>query len=310
MDVSSVHVVVTCSHRKTRPVPAAHRLRAVTGAGINTRLKEWIRCLQESVEPTVPAVELYAGEHWSIAKRLCRADASGRVRLWVCSAGYGLIPADAPIRSYSATFAGPHPDRVPGGRRGAAAWWAGLADHPRPGNGNEPRCLAELAAVAAHVRLLLVLSAPYLGACRADVLAAAARLRPAGVSIISVGAGRPGGEVAGLMLPADARLQHHLGGTRSSLNVRIAEHLLTAGILDHAGMQDHLARLAAAQPPLTRYGRQPMSDGELHAFIRAHLQADPAANHTRLLRELRDGGRACEQSRFARLFRDVKQVRP
>jgi len=138
--VSGVHVVVTCSHRKTRPVPAAHHLRAVRGAGISSRLTRWTRCLQESVEPAVPAVELYAGEHWSIAQRLPRADAGGGVRLWVCSAGYGLIPADGPIRPYSATFAGTHPDRVPGGRRGAAAWWAGLADYPAPGNG--PRSFA------------------------------------------------------------------------------------------------------------------------------------------------------------------------
>jgi hypothetical protein len=148
-----------------------------------------------------------------------------------------------------------------------------------------------------------VLSAPYLAACRADVLAAAARLRePDQLSVISAGT-RPDSELADLILPTDARLQHVLGGTRATVNVRTAEYLLAAGLADHAAMRDHLTRLLAAQPPLTRYDRQPMTDTEVREFIREHLRVDPAAGHTRLLRVLRGSGRACEQGRFAGLFR-------
>jgi len=232
------------------------------------------------------------------------------VRLWVCSAGYGLIPADAPIRPYSATFAGPHPDSVPGGREGGAAWWSALAGWA--GSGGGPRSLADLAAADGGARLLLALSAPYLAACRPDALAAAARLRhPSQLSVVCAGARRDS-MTADLILPADARLQHRLGGTRASLNVRVARYLLTEteGVMEHNDMRDHLAGLLADLPPVTRYDRQPMTDAEVRQFIREYLQAEPGASHTRLLRQLRQSGRACEQGRFAALHRAETAVRP
>ena len=51
-----------------------------------------------------------------------------------------------------------------------------------------------------------------------------------------------------------------------------------------------------------------MADQEVRAFVRDRLADDPQATHTRLLRELRDSGRACEQQRFAGLFRAEQAV--
>lgn len=48
-----------------------------------------------------------------------------------------------------------------------------------------------------------------------------------------------------------------------------------------------------------------MSDDEVRAFIRSKLAVDRSLRHTRLLRTLREGGRACEQGRFRRLFKEV-----
>ena len=46
-------------------------------------------------------------------------EAGGRpAQLWACSAGYGLIRADALVRPYAATFTSGHPDSVPSGADG------------------------------------------------------------------------------------------------------------------------------------------------------------------------------------------------
>src|SRR6266542_4235262 len=93
-----VHLVVACANRKTQPVPSSLRLRHIVGAGPAGRAAAWIDQLERSTEPTVPARQLYAGEHWQVVRGLeqIAAAAGLHASLWICSAGYGLVSADAP----------------------------------------------------------------------------------------------------------------------------------------------------------------------------------------------------------------------
>jgi hypothetical protein len=257
--------------------------------------------LAEAPVPPAPALDLYAGEHWDVARRLAQTSPiATSVELWVCSAGYGLIPATAPIVPYAATFASGNPDSVPDGAEGAAAWWDALSEWKGPAGG--ARSFRDLVRSDAKTRVLLVLSAAYLKACRDDIIRAIDRLPdPKQLSIISAGT-KIDGQLDGFLLPCDARLQTALGGTRQALNVRVADHLLVAGIVGHDEMSEALTKLLADQPAVARYERLPASDTEVRAFIRARLRANPRATHTRLLREFRDQNHACEQGRFAGLF--------
>ena len=99
-----LNLVVTCSDRKTRPVPRARMLRSVRGRNIDDRVRRWIERLEDGSEESLPAVDLYAGDHWAVVRSL-ETVASGRgldARIWVASAGYGLIPLRGLVRSYSA----------------------------------------------------------------------------------------------------------------------------------------------------------------------------------------------------------------
>jgi hypothetical protein len=304
-----IRVVVTCTHRKTRPVPASLHLRGVTSLRTPTRLRTWMTRLAETSVSPAPALDLYSGEHWDVARRLAQTSPTGAaVELWVCSAGYGLIPATAPIVPYAATFAVGNPDSVPNGAAGATAWWDALSEWKGPTGGS--RTLSDLVGSDSKSRVLLVLSATYVNACREDISRAVARIADTKqLSIISAGT-RDDGEFKDFLLPCDARLQTAVGGTRQALNVRAAEYLLAANLVDHDEMSDALAKLLADQPAVARYERLPASDAEVRAFIRARLRTNPAATHTRLLREFRDENRACEQSRFAGLFVAETGVHP
>ena len=61
---------------------------------------------------------------------------------------------------------------------------------------------------------------------------------------------------------------------------------------------------------LRRRTRSPMNDDEVRSFIKHEItkirSSSQKARHTPLLRKLRDQGKACEQSRFRRLFAAVK----
>jgi hypothetical protein len=297
-DSGRLRIVVTCSNRKAQPVPDRLRLREIPSDHISSRVKTWTRRLSEC-DRRVPAVRLYSGEHWDVVRRVALQGGS-HVEIWICSAGYGLIPATATISPYSATFSVGHPDSVPGGHRGAARWWEALGEWSGPAK--EPRTITDLAASDRCCRLLLVLSAPYLMACRADIAASTKLLKnPGQVSIISAGT-KSDLDLNQYLLPVDARLQPLLGGTRRSLNVRVLEHLLRSGTQDHAAMRDSLTALLAQQPPLPSYQRQRTTDAGVQEFIRRHLDADRSATHTRLLRTFRETGQACEQGRFAAIF--------
>jgi hypothetical protein len=300
---SKLRVVVTCTRRKRRPVPALLHLGNVPGARISTRFHRWTELLASPVVPTVPAIDLYAGEHWTAARDLREVVPPGHTfELWVCSAGYGLISSETELLPYSATFAARDPDVVPGP---AQEWWEALCGWVGPALG--PRSLGELAASDPTARILLVLSADYLRACHDDVFRAAQKLADSGqLSIISTGTGHSR-DLNENLLPGDARLQASFGGTLKSLNVRTARYLLAEGLIGHAEMAERLEMLLSRAAPQQRPERRRATDREIRAFIRRQVATDPKAAHTRLLRQLRDENYACEQGRFAALFEEEKQ---
>lgn len=299
-----IYVIVTCTNRKTAAIPPRLRLGDIhrrTTAGI---ANAWIARLSgpAGTQP-LAAEDLYAGEHWMIARRLPGLSVKCAARLWVCSAGYGLIPAAAQVRPYSAAFSGQQ-DCVPNGTSGARDWWQALTGWAGPAPG-QPRSIRELAASDPSASFLLALSAAYVDACRDDITAAATQLPdPDRLMVISAGA-RNTGPLADLIVPADARLQAATGGTRQALNARIAALLLAAGITSRAQATCYLAELLAAQPPVPRYERKQLSDNEVAEMIARRLAQVPGMSASRMLRELRDAGYACEQQRFAGLHRQV-----
>jgi hypothetical protein len=152
---------------------------------------------------------------------------------------------------------------------------------------------------------LLVLSPPYLRACRDDIVDAAAAVDNADrLIIISVGADRSG-PLADLLVSADGRLQGAFGGSKLSLNVRIAAHVISGAVLSRAAASAALADVARIQPAPIVHDRQRLTDTEAGAWIRRAIAADPTASATRLLRLLRDSGLACEQHRFYQMYRDL-----
>ncbi len=309
---ADLHLVVTCSNRKTRPVPQELRLQQLRRVAPARRSSAWIARLEQVCVDAVAANELYAGEHWHVARGLPRLAArTGRhASLWICSAGYGLVRADSLLRPYAATFSPRHPDSVGERREELVAWWRELANWPGPSVDNA-HSLAELARSDPDAVLLVALSPAYLQACAEDLLEAATELRsPMQLTIVSVG-GRSHRDLTPHLVPGDARLQHALGGTRQALNVRVLAYLLTkhAGPFVHPEISHTLATLLAAQPPVPRYGRVGCSDAQVASFVQRRLTAEPDATHSRLLREFRDTGRACEQSRFATVFRTVQEKR-
>lgn len=293
-----INLVTSCSARKRIAPATGCSIGEIRGESAGERLAEWTENLAKNLAVN-PASELYAGDHWSVVSAL-----GDRVQLWIASAGQGLLQPSTPVVSYSATFARGQRDSV---GANSAEWWAGLAEWNQA-SGREPASIAALAESSPEAPLIVATGADYLKALRNDLLEARDRLAdPELLSIVCAGTRRDP-ELGPNLIPCDARLQQLLGGSRSSLNARIARYILEqfpAESLRAPELTAACEKLLAQLPDLPRLERRRLHNDEIRAFISTQLDEFRRPTHTALLRKLRQSGSACEESRFRRLFRQL-----
>ena len=310
------NIVVTCTKRKSVSVENCLQLGRVTGKSVDGLATQWIRRLNEATTESLPADNLYSGDHWQIAQSLKDVANCQRVevRLWVCSAGYGLIPSWAPVKPYSATFSTHHKDSVlrrlaPLGTGGLQDWWCKLANWEGPTPG-EPRTLSDLARDAKRSPLIIVASDVYLRAVGTDLENARSSLvDPRLLTIVSAG-GSPSDVLRPNFLPCNARLQSLLGGALMSLNIRVVRRILShvkRWPLRCDDLAVEFQELIDAQPEVEQPQRKPMTDEKVRQFVRRHLVQNRLLCASPLLRQLRQSGFACEQKRFGKLFLQVRK---
>ncbi|MFG2056886.1 hypothetical protein ACGFI9_22980 [Micromonospora sp. NPDC048930] len=298
---NALHIVVTCANRKRHTVAPRLRLGDLDRALPAARFAAWTSRLDNNSHPRHRALDLYAGEHWQVARRLIADVQASNAMLWVASAGYGLIPADAAIHAYGATFSAGMPDTVGATVSEVTDWWRRLGDWPGP-TPDQPRTFTELARGNPGATIIAVLSEAYQRACGDDVLAAADVAAPGAISVVGPADAHP--QLAELLVPVTAALRHTVGGSLQALNVRVVKHLLThsAGY-DRTALRNAAAAATPVNPPASRSTGIRMSDDDVRAYIRDH----PHNSATQLLRQLRQTGRSCEQARFGRLHAQACQ---
>ena len=303
--MKTIHVVVSCTDRKRHPVPPGRRLREVDASDRGSRARKWIERIEGGDDDCVPALDLYAGEHWVEVRRILDGRRDGAKLVgWVVSAGYGLIPVTARVSAYQATFQRGHRDSaVPVGAEWTEAdWWQELVGWAGPAPG-QPRSVADLARVAGDDVLLVALSARYRQALDRDLALLA---READADRVGIFVGNEKAETSRrgrLAIPIDSRLLTPFGGSRIGLYARVLGHAVReAGVHGVSEMRESVARLMRSTKRQPVPIREAAADKEVLEFIEMELEANPKARPTPLLRRWRNLGRACEQARFKTLF--------
>lgn len=292
--VTKLTIVVNCTERKSQiPAPQLHA-RSLPHDSTEYRVSQWRRRVDEAA-PTSTLIDLYQGEAWQQVRGLAddAANLGFKVRLLVASAGLGLRDANSKGPAYAATFAGGHQDTVTPPGPASQVWWKALEDFDD----------SESLAKTAEDRVLLVLSENYARAMHQDLEELAQR----GGDFLLVGGAKT---VEGLpRLPADMGLRRQVGGTASSITLRMARRWLAqrqSHDLYHPQDAERWSSWAGSVSELERYDRQPVSDAEVRAHVVRLKKTDPSLSATRALRILRDAGIACEQQRFGQLFRTTE----
>jgi hypothetical protein len=309
----AMHILVTCTKAKHLAPMQSLVMRQIKEVSPVARARAWIRRIAKADGPGIAASDLYAGDHWLISSQLpVEATRNGfKPKLWVISAGYGLISASAKILPYSAAFSPRHPDCVTsdldpsGATAGFQDWWQTISRWQGPVAG-EPRSFSELVRRNRRAKFVLIASELYLQAVWQDVLEGADILgKHAAEQLLIISAGTSAfGGLSKCALAVDARLQPHLSGARRSLNVRAARQvLLTFRPTDRfAKIRTEYAALLAASKPLVSIQRERATNEEVLVFIKESLSKRSTASASHLLQTFRESGRACEQKRFGRLY--------
>ncbi|MEI6503304.1 MAG: hypothetical protein WCP21_20010, partial [Armatimonadota bacterium] len=139
-------------------------MSSVAGTSLSARFQKWSRNLEGYSGTRYRAVELYCGNAWSVVRRIVENGALGpRVRLWIASAGCGLLRPDTMLPPYSATFARGERDCVvrDGDADVVAAWWKLLAG-TRKLTGVGVGSIADIARKHSGEVLIVALSSEYL----------------------------------------------------------------------------------------------------------------------------------------------------
>ena len=321
--MSTLFIVAACSTRKRLRVPPHRRLGEVGARSLERRASVWGRRLAESDDPSVSAADLYCGGYWSVVRDLpSAADKAGfTARVFVASAGYGLIPASRMVRGYSATFSTRHADSVIRVGETAAtpsevrvAWWR----HVNAGSGwadASPWPITRLAQQHPEASVLVVASPPYLDAMSEDLLEARQHLGdPDRLVLVSSRLPKTLRALDDHLVPSGVALRSalKLRGALQSLHARTALDILNeraAHGLSARRLQRTYRDLASAHPAAPMRKGTPASDERVRLFIEEQLADEPAVSKTRTLQRLRQAALACEQHRFARLFNEVREDR-
>jgi hypothetical protein len=198
----------------------------------------------------------------------------------------------------------------------ASEWWQAMARWT-PKHASRQRRIQDIAQSAADSGgfVLLALSKPYFAALETDI-AAAAEIAKDRIGVVSAGVASERLEhnawsaaLASTLLPAEAKLKGVEGmrGAMQGVNARIAARAAserTEWFPSTRALSQLIESWLAGAPDLPLYDRTKLSDDEVRAFVREHCLAK-SASRSKLLRALRDSGRACEQSRFASLYNEV-----
>lgn len=293
-------ILVPCSSLKSqRPDREAQAISLPIGSQSEVETA-WLQTLTH-LKRSNRADNLYRGRGFRLAHRLA---AECESQFYVVSAGLGLVKASTSIPTYGLGLTKTGPESIASrisGRLDLSGWWRAVNSGPYAipiHTAMKTRGTGVVVATLSHSYARLV--GPALAELpNADLN----RLRIIGVGL----RGALPETLWPYIMPYDDRVNAHAPGARVDLAQRALTHFVRVCLraLPDGDATAHANWIAAALEELAvpvTPARRRCSDDAVLKIIDQHLGSGISA--TRLLRVLRDReGVACEQSRFARLYR-------
>lgn len=293
-------ILVPCSSLKSAPPAREAQACSLPRDSQEQAETAWLRTLAD-LRPAHRASDLYRGRGFRLALNLA---GESEAELYIVSAGLGLVRAGLSIPAYGLTLSGTGPDSIAArvtGRFDPSAWWGAIGRGPFATafdavfkSGREGVVVAALSHDYARLVGSALAELP-----RSDLV----RLRIVGSGLRSV---LPE-SLWPFFIPYDDRVTGYVPGIRGDLAQRALTHFLRECLpeLPDADATAHAKWVETALGQMTAPvipQRSRCTDAAVLEVIHQYLGSGMTI--ARLLRVLRDQkGMACEQARFARLYR-------
>lgn len=303
-----IHLITNCTSRKSSKLKHDVKIKDICG-GSDFPSKQWQQKLQIQND-LVPAINVYVGDHWSKVIDIYNLN----YPVWVVSAGYGLISAKQEVCSYNATFNANDENSVSRLYRDESLaknnirWWNEI-NFKETTQENDIGPIQELYRKNLADVFFIVVPPNYLKVLEPEIL----KLTTSGIintanTFIFSSNQKLASPLKSLFYQAKDDFCKSLGGSRISLNIRLANQIIKNISLERAvtpQVKEMYNALVKNSSPAERFNRKKMTDGDVNSFIENELKNvnRRETSASKLLRNLRDKGMACEQKRFSKLYK-------
>jgi hypothetical protein len=307
-----IAIITSCTNRKRilpGPLLCASNLPV---SDQNSLLLAWKNCVKQSSD-RVQADALYCGRGFAEIRNIIKND--HEIRFWIVSAGLGLIGGEEKVPSYNLTISPSTKDSIQnklinGSKFDLRSWWCGVNNQLN----NLKTPLASL--IRAQKGTIFVISLPksYLDFVASDLFSLEescwCRIRFLGSNSIS----SVPQKAQELVMPYDERFDGPDSinpGTRADFSQRIARHFVENILSNNlcSSYKEHTKAVQDFLRPMRfplQVKRTQKSNVEIESIILKKWN-DAGGSSAKMLRILRDNELvACEQSRFANIFRQLK----
>jgi len=303
--------ITQCTNRKTSTERCVSKSDILQGMSLNSTADQWANEIKLT-EPSKQVIELYCGRGFSEFKKAC--ESLGEPESFVISAGLGLVNGNDFVPNYNLTIApGTENSILKGAEFSALEWWQAINE--RRNSTTTP--ISDLITENNIGLVLIGVSKPYLSFISAE-LEALTDQNLANVRLIGPvnNDGIPD-KLKQILMPYNHNFDgpdspNH--GTKADYCQRVFRHF-TEVILTQSPLgtlkqhQDLVAHhMDSMRPAKLQFDRIKLTDDEVVAKIKEFWDICNGASGA-TLRYFRDQGFACEQSRFAKIFREVKHER-
>ena len=302
----SVALITNCSNKKS--VSAELRICAQDlPEGSHAKVAEVWCNRAERLTPTEKAGRLYNSRGPAIVRKLV---SEGQCSNWIVSAGLGLLGSNELVPGYDLTITGDSENNIQSKIKGEIfdpqIWWNQITV-----NFLRKNSLKRIANNDAASLLIVALPANYLRMIANDLRSISQKNRHK-LRILGCGLGAVPDDLREYWIPYDFRLDgpdSPIPGTKSDFSQRVAQHFIET-ILSQTKSKSIKKHITLVTESLEKFRlpvsikRKQLDDDEIKTLIK---KLWPRAG--RMLRVFRDEEMiACEQGRFAKLFKEVKDA--
>ena len=299
-----MNIISSCTNSK-KMIASKHLQIAnySTKLNLDEIIKVWKKSLESDSTTKIKALELYKGGAWkaTIATKQVLAT-KFKTKLYIASAGYGLIDSEYEVHSYDSTFASGTVNSVSkfsklSNKEATINWWNGI------------NCIS-INSFESNRYTFIILPHDYLIATQ-DFIKDLIERNSKNVFIFTANQHKTPKFMENNIINFDSKFNSYQAGVISNMLQRavlwLSNEIIFHNIpISHSALQSHIEKKMSIHDSFVMPVRIKLSEEDIKIKIRELISKEAISSASHGLRRFRKLGFACEQKRFGKLYKQIK----